>query len=111
MTSFSVQLATEMVEEGNGTFGCNTFALNHEFSIVLFNEVTEQSIGNHNFELVSAQKSFQYGAQSFALEVEPASDVSDDFRMLYYALNYGKFQLSANCFAPSSTFYISEFSK
>ena len=62
---------------------------NHEFSTVFFdqqsNEVESKSgkpvtVGNHNRELVSAQKSFQQGSKPFALEIKAGTDVLDDFR-------------------------------
>ena len=36
------------------------------------------AVGNHNAELISLVKSFQYGEQSFALPVEASADVGDD---------------------------------
>ena len=36
------------------------------------------AVGNHNTELISLVKSFQYGEESFALPVEASADVGDD---------------------------------
>ena len=35
-------------------------------------------VGNHNSELISAVKSFQYGYESFPFPVEAPGDVSDN---------------------------------
>ncbi len=85
---------SEVVEDGEevlGEFvgGASQFWIeNHDLPAVFLNEESEQvkakagksvAVGNHRRELVSAQKSFQYGTQSFPLEVEAASDVLNDF--------------------------------
>ena len=63
---------------------------NQEFATVLFAQPPEDfnaksrktvSVGNHKRELVAAQKSSQYGPQSFSFEVKTAADVRDDFRL------------------------------
>lgn len=38
-------------------------------------------MGDDKRELISAEKSVQYGLQPFAFEVEPGPDVFDDFRL------------------------------
>ena len=60
---------------------------NHDAPTVAFNEVFDEgeaesrqsvSVGNHNFKLVAAQKSSQYGTQPRPLEVKSAADVLDN---------------------------------
>ena len=83
-----------MVEYGEQVFGklglgaSHAWIENQDFAAVSLNEVTEQveaepgkpiPVGNHKFELVPAQKSFQYGTQTFSFEVEARRDVFDDF--------------------------------
>jgi hypothetical protein len=38
------------------------------------------SVADDNREFISTQKSVQYGVKSFSFEVEPGTDVLDDFR-------------------------------
>ena len=60
---------------------------NHEFSTASledsFDEINTKScnsvsVGNHNFELISAHRAFQNGVKPFSFEVETQADVLDD---------------------------------
>ena len=89
----SVESAREGIEDGEnilGKFGLGACVLvieNQDSSSVLvgkpFDEFEAEpreavAVGNHNAELISLVKSFQYGEQSFALPVEASADVGDD---------------------------------
>jgi len=86
----------EVVEYGEQVFGKLCWGTTHscienqEFAAVSLNKEAEEvesepgkpiPMGNHKLELVSAQKSFQYGLQTFSFEVESGRDVFDDFRL------------------------------
>ena len=60
---------------------------NHEFSAVALEQRLDEfgpkppktvSVGDHNTELISLVKSFQYGEQPSAPEVESGADIADD---------------------------------
>ena len=62
---------------------------NHDFATVLFHQESYDfaaesgesiPMGNHTSELITAQDSLQYPLVSFALEVDAAAEVFDDFR-------------------------------
>ena len=88
-----MESARESIEDGEnilGKFGlgaCVPVIENQDASSVLvckpFNEFESEprepvAVGNHNTELISLVKSFQYGEESFALPVEASADVGDD---------------------------------
>jgi len=81
-----------------GFWAMNRVAENHDFSTVLlchkfkdFKAESAQSIptGNNKRELISSHKSDQYGLQSFAFEVESATDVKDNLRLRVERLHVG----------------------
>ena len=88
-----MESARESIEDGEnilGKFGlgvCVPVIENQDASSVLvckpFDEFESEprepvAVGNHNTELISLVKSFQYGEESFALPVEASADVGDD---------------------------------
>ena len=88
-----MEAARESIEDGEnilGEFGLGACVLvieNQDASSVLvckpFDEFESGpcepvAVGNHNTELISLVKSFQYGEESFALPVEASADVGDD---------------------------------
>ena len=88
-----MESARESIEDGEnilGEFGlgaCVPVIENQDASSVLvckpFDEFESEprepvAVGNHNTELISLVKSFQYGEESFALPVEASADVGDD---------------------------------
>ena len=88
-----MESARESMEDGEnilGKFGLGACVLvieNQDTAFVLvskpFDEFESEpceavAVGNHNAELISLVKSFQYGEQSFALPVEASADASDD---------------------------------
>ena len=88
-----MESARESIEDGEnilGKFGLGVCVLvieNQDASSVLvckpFDEFESEpcepvAVGNHNTELISLVKSFQYGEESFALPVEASADVGDD---------------------------------
>ena len=88
-----MESARESIEDGEnilGKFGLGACVLvieNQDASSVLvckpFDEFVSEpcdpvAVGNHNTELISLVKSFQYGEEFFALPVEASADVGDD---------------------------------
>ena len=88
-----MQSATEGVQDGENILGKSLLgavirvAENHGLAAVLLGHPPDEvepepgepvPVGNHNTELIAAMESLQQGDKSFALEVEPATNIGDD---------------------------------
>ena len=88
-----MQSATEGVQDGENILGkfllgaVIRVAENHDLAAVLLGHPPDEvepepgepvPVGNHNTELIAAMESLQQGDKSFALEVEPATNIGDE---------------------------------